>query len=322
MGKFTAEPKINTFFMKKILLLINIFIFCNTGFAQKLTLSETVEYINNKLKENNTLSEYNQFEELQITSDGYWMKNIYREVNGSNELLHSLKVFALDLVNQWKVDKSLLGGISVEASCLNKDCITAKNYTSNGRSSIYNEFRFYVTYKPEGEKLANALAYALSLSNKLAETAMANDDDPFSSKNYKSNDVEVIGNSSNEKIKLLKQNGVYHIKISIGGLVESFVFDTGASDVLISKEMEKNLISRGLLKKTNYLKDGLYRIADGSIIKQRRLLIPKLKIGNFTLTNVEASVTDSNTLLLGKSVLDKFKTWNVDNVTQTLELNK
>lgn len=148
------------------------------------------------------------------------------------------------------------------------------------------------------------------------------DDDPFASTNFNPNGFEIESDKNTDNIPLSKQGGVYHINISIGGETEQFIFDTGASDVLISKNLEKNLISKGFLKKEHYLEDGLYRIADGSIVRMRRLLIPKLKIGNFTLINIEASVTNSDTKLLGKSVLDKFKNWRIDNLTQTLELNK
>lgn len=93
--------------------------------------------------------------------------------------------------------------------------------------------------------------------------------------------------------------------------------------MFISEEFEKELISSGILKKNNYQTPGLYQIADGSIIECRRIIIPELKIGNFIVKNVSASVGKGQTpLLLGKSLLDKFKSWKIDNLRETLKLEK
>ena len=170
-------------------------------------------------------------------------------------------------------------------------------------------------------KFANALKYLIS-KIKFEKKYNSIDEDPFSPSNFNPNSLGIQSKNNTGTVSLIKKNGVFNIPILIGGVSKEFVFDTGASDVLISKKLEQKLITKGYLKKEYYLTDGLYRIADGSIIRLRRLLIPELTIGDFTLFNVEASVTNGDTLLLGKSVLDKFKNWNINNLTQTLELKK
>ena len=83
------------------------------------------------------------------------------------------------------------------------------------------------------------------------------------------------------------------------------------------------LMSNGTIKKENYLTPALYRVADGRIIEQRRLIIPHLTIGNFTVENVHAAVgVGTVPLLLGKSVLDKFSKWSINNLTSTLDVAK
>lgn len=82
------------------------------------------------------------------------------------------------------------------------------------------------------------------------------------------------------------------------------------------------LVNKGFLKKEYYVSNGLYKIADGSIVICRRLIIPELTIGGFTLKNVNATVGNGDILLLGKSVLDKFKSWSIDNLKKALKLTK
>jgi len=123
--------------------------------------------------------------------------------------------------------------------------------------------------------------------------------------------------------KLYKQDNVYYIWVTIGTVKRKFVLDSGASDVLISEESEKDLINSGIIKKTNYLEPALYKLADGSIIQCRRLILPTIQIGNFIVKNVKASIGVGNaSLLIGKSLLDKFKKWTIDNESQILNLEK
>ena len=93
--------------------------------------------------------------------------------------------------------------------------------------------------------------------------------------------------------------------------------------MLINQALERKLINDNILKKEHYLTPALYRIADGSIIEQRRLIIPSVTIGDFTIENVHASVGAGNVpLLLGKSVLDKFSKWSINNLTLSLDVTK
>ena len=170
--------------IKKTILILTIFLICNFAFGQSLSLEETVTYINNKLKMSE--SQYNQLPQLEVTTDGYWIKNIYYDLGKSNKLLHTERVFALDLENQWEMNKSALnnGAFIVKNFCMNTDCVSYKNHTTS-RFKIDNDLAFYVMlFKRDVEKLANALTYALSLTKKKANKEVLDDDDPFSSKNF------------------------------------------------------------------------------------------------------------------------------------------
>lgn len=148
------------------------------------------------------------------------------------------------------------------------------------------------------------------------------DDDPFSPSNYK---PKITSSSDGAKfaIALTQQGGVYLLPITIGANRYSFILDSGAGEVSISSEVERQLISNGSLEKEDYLIKGLYRIADGSIIVCRRARLKSMKIGNTIVSNVTASIGDSSTpLLLGRSFLDKFSSWTIDNEKSQLQLVK
>ena len=202
---------------------------------------------------------------------------------------------------------------------------------SINKDGQYRESNHYATnlkirskdgFKKSSEKIRNAFLYLLDLAKQNENYAKVEDEDPFAANNFNYQKFDIISTQNSGNIKLTNENGVYYINVKIESISKRFILDSGASDVLISKSLENELISKGILKREDYLPDGLYKIADGSIIKCRRLLIPKLTIGSFTLKNVRATVNSSDSMLLGKSVLDKFKSWKINNLTKELEIEK
>ena len=109
----------------------------------------------------------------------------------------------------------------------------------------------------------------------------------------------------------------------LGGIKRRVIFDSGASEVSISKEVEKALINASIITKENYIQSGLFRTADGSIISSRRFIIPYIKVGEYRVSNVICSVNPTDDLvLLGRSFLNKFSKWSVDNERKTLTLER
>jgi clan AA aspartic protease (TIGR02281 family) len=101
-----------------------------------------------------------------------------------------------------------------------------------------------------------------------------------------------------------------------------FVVDSGASDVLIPKDVFLTLVRSGTITQDDYIGKQTYNIADGSEVKGVRFKLSSLQVGNQILTNVEASImpSDSASPLLGLSFLSRFKSWTIDNDTGTLML--
>ena len=90
-----------------------------------------------------------------------------------------------------------------------------------------------------------------------------------------------------DKIQLVNQNGVYTIPATLNGKWhKQFTYDTGASVVSMSSSVAEEI---GLDPKNNG-KDSSARIADGSIVPTKSMVLPWVKVGRFSVPNVECSV--------------------------------
>jgi clan AA aspartic protease (TIGR02281 family) len=115
-------------------------------------------------------------------------------------------------------------------------------------------------------------------------------------------------------IKKLKSN-LYEVICSVNGVPMKFLYDTGASGVLLSKTEADFLLKNDYLKSTDFGQKVRNRMANGSLVEGVTLRIRKFKIGDLELENIEGSVIDNSDvdLLLGQSVLQKFGKIEIDN---------
>lgn len=92
-----------------------------------------------------------------------------------------------------------------------------------------------------------------------------------------------IATNEYAEFKLVKRNQNHFITLNIAGLDYEFLLDSGASDVLISAELEKHLLDVGALRSTDYGKIKTYKLADGVTKSFRTATLNSLKIegGNF-----------------------------------------
>lgn len=124
-------------------------------------------------------------------------------------------------------------------------------------------------------------------------------------------------------IQLYKNGGVYLINLKLGDKSATAILDSGASVVSISKQLEQELIKDKVISKEDYIEPAKYRIANGEILKAKRFIIPSLSVGKHKMKNVMCSVVnDSSPILLGKSFLDLFTKWSINNQKQTLTLER
>ena len=109
----------------------------------------------------------------------------------------------------------------------------------------------------------------------------------------------------------------YKIDITVDGIKKQYIYDTGASDFVINSSMEKELILQGKIKAEDYYPPKEYLIANGEIIEKRIVRLDNIKIGDYIVNNVFASITESNDdgiLLCGLGLLNKFsKDGRMDN---------
>jgi len=293
--------------LKKTLLLL---LLCSilSSYSQQLTINETINYINKTLENNS--HPYS----IELSENGYLTLIYYYNCVGCRTNIKGS--FHWSEVTFRKRSYSYLA-LAVICDDYNK-CIKESGHKRASKATkdylIYSDDNYLLT------KLKNAFNY-LIYELKISEKYNRNDDDPFAPDNFDSNLYDISSNVNSDNIELENYSGVYKLSIKIGSLSKDFILDSGASDISISKKVEKELINLGIIKEEDYIEPALYRIADGSIIKCRRLIIPNLSIGKFKVYNVRASVSSSDSdLLLGRSFLDNFKKWSVDNNKNELYL--
>jgi hypothetical protein len=126
-----------------------------------------------------------------------------------------------------------------------------------------------------------------------------------------------------DTISVLTIDGMSYVKIKIGSQLKVWLLDTGASDLLVNTDMEEALKKDGIITNSNYLGVGEYELANGSIDTCRRYRINALQIGGFTIDNVILAVTEKGKrIIAGKTILNKFKSWSLNNSESKLVLSR
>lgn len=126
-----------------------------------------------------------------------------------------------------------------------------------------------------------------------------------------------------DTIYVLQLQNSTKVKVKIGPLVNAWTLDSGADDLLVSDSLVNRLFELKLLGPQDYLGEGTYRVANDQPMQVKIYRLPQLQIGKFTVRNVilTSSQTTKN-YLLGKSLLNKFSRWTLDNRRETLTLEK
>jgi aspartyl protease family protein len=115
-------------------------------------------------------------------------------------------------------------------------------------------------------------------------------------------------------VKMIKQDGVYHIPVEINGVSLYFIFDTGAGLISISSKEAYDLYRQGKLTHEDVIGTANFLNANGDISNGIIINLREVKIGNKILNNVKASVSENldAPLLVGQSALEKFGKISLD----------
>ena len=140
------------------------------------------------------------------------------------------------------------------------------------------------------------------------------------SNNYNPEDIE--GFSDESFIKLTASGSTFKIKLVIEGVSRYFTFDSGASELIINADLEKELLDKKLITASNYVKSKSFSTADGSIVNAKGLILNNIVIGGFKVHNVTAYITDKGGMLCGMGLLNKFKNWEFDKDQSMLVIYK
>jgi len=90
-----------------------------------------------------------------------------------------------------------------------------------------------------------------------------------------------------ESITMRRNNGVFWLDVTFNGKVtEEMVFDTGASLTVLPTDLAKKI---GLTPSDSDPTIQCH-IADGSIVDAKKMTIPSIRVGKFTVKNVECAV--------------------------------
>ena len=97
------------------------------------------------------------------------------------------------------------------------------------------------------------------------------------------------------------------INIFINGNKLTYTFDTGAEGFDIPPSLEKKLIEKGLIDKSDYYPPIISVDANNNKKKLRRVKISNIKIGDYVVNNVVATINnrDDDPLLLGRDLFQR-----------------
>lgn len=125
----------------------------------------------------------------------------------------------------------------------------------------------------------------------------------------------VTGKITGEKVKMVFENGVFKIPVQLNNSVSGkFIFDTGASTLLVSQDVFLKLKASGTISENDFIRTAEYVDANGDVSNFRQYMLRTVKVGERTVSNVICAVSKENgeDMLLGQSFLKRLGTFELD----------
>jgi clan AA aspartic protease (TIGR02281 family) len=254
------------------------------------------------------------YSELQSASKKLNLDILFENPHNSNKKCQCLNKFYMNLeisscVRDFTNDSSDGESLTYQQSVNFCSCYIPKLYASG--------FSYQDDKDVENENSPFYNEIFLPCLNNVVKSDFKNE----SFNNYVPNDI--LGGGEISKIQLTDYLGKgFKLKIIINGISQYFLFDTGASIMMINGETERELIKMGALKRSNYLEKKEFSLADGSIVLGQVVKLDNVVIGDYTVNNVQCAIVKNGSLLCGKGFLDKFQKWHLDKENLNLILYK
>ena len=299
-------------------------------FSQSLTIKETINYLNDLSLKNpftyilsGSDCDHSCSYKFFITEEG--LITVYQLWAHYNCKVNTVNVKRENKYGTFNVNDVDIDDIKLEIDCNGKeidfDCITEYYEQDNIEGRLKTRsLEFLTSTNYNKNRFRNALNYLLT-SAKEKYPRKYDKDDPFVSPQSQNDSVvkKSIKPETEYKISLKEENGVFSLTVNTGGIVSRFILDSGAGESNISSGLESKLIANGTIKQKDYLSNGLYRLADGSIVECKRVKLSKVTVGSKTVYNVIASIgLENSPNLLGQSFLNKTNSWTIDNSKRIL----
>ena len=139
---------------------------------------------------------------------------------------------------------------------------------------------------------------------------------------FQNDTCQTINEERIVEVPFAAAGGVTKVDCTINDLPLNFIFDTGASDVTISKVEADFMYKNGYLTERDIVGKKSYQVATGAIAVGTTIILKEIKFGGLVLNDVRASVVESQNapLLLGQSVLKRLGKIEIDNVKRVLKI--
>ena len=112
--------------------------------------------------------------------------------------------------------------------------------------------------------------------------------------------------------------GVAYVPAVVNGDTLDFLFDTGSYIVMIPRSVADSMIARDALLPEDVIGPSSGIMANGKRLYGIKVNIRSFIFGGIEFKDVEADITESNQFLIGQTLLQRFKSYRIDNVNNSL----
>lgn len=132
-----------------------------------------------------------------------------------------------------------------------------------------------------------------------------------------------LGSDDVAVVPYREECGVKIVEVRVNGIPMDMIFDTGCSGTLISLAEANYLADKGLLAEEDFIGTASSVIADGSVVENTMIILRHVEVGGAVYCDDVVATVSPNVdapLLMGNEILDRVKSFTVDNVDKNIIL--